>query len=83
MPVTGELVEAHIRHDDQVIPDGFPARGYAPLQNAISSPGLRTPGVFARIIGHPEQHDPAQSFLGGRPGDVADLADGVPPDTRH
>ena len=83
VPVAGELVQAHVRHDHQIIAHRFPAGGDGPLFDAVGCPGLRAPRILVRIIGHPEQHDPAQSRLYRRSCDATDLFDGVPTHPRH
>ena len=81
VPVVGELVQAQVRHHDQVVAD----LGATPHDRHVEDPvgvvGRRTDGVLA--LGHPEQHQPAEPGADRLGGGLASESRRVLHDARH
>ena len=75
--VVGELVEAGVGHDHEVVAHFFAHGGQGPVKDAVGRGSAASGGVLVRIKRDAEEHDPAEPGLDAGDGLATNRVDGV------
>ncbi len=81
--VVGELVEAGVGHDHEVVADRVAHRAQRDVEDAVRVDRAAAGRVLVALAGHAEEHDAAETRVDAAPSDVDDARQGVVLHARH